>query len=62
MQTIAKMARFTSAPSFKFNGGATSKSFKIIFAKTQKYTYLETEFFKKDIDLLNWNNLNISDR
>ena len=56
------MARFTSAPSFKFNGGATSKSFKIIFAKTRKYTYLETEFFKKDIDLLNWNNLNISDR
>ena len=56
------MARFTSAPSFKFNRGATSTSFKIIFAKTQKYTYLETEFFKKDIDLLNWNNLNISDR
>ena len=38
------MARFTSAPSFKFNGGATSKPLEIFFAKTQKCTYLETEF------------------
>ena len=41
------MARFTSAPSFKFNGGATSKSLEIFFAKTQKIYIFGNRIFVK---------------